>query len=273
MPRINAVSFHEDPSIESICRRVRQAGFDSLEVSRPPFYAKLTTAGLRKRFATWAADSRLNLYGFDCWVEVDPYTAAADTLNAFRAAVEFAHQLELGMIITHDPWNSVNQDRSASACMERCVELFARVVEICQTADLQLVFEPHPDTLSMQNAWAIEFIDRLRASAANGMVGLVYDCCHYGVGQPATYVGTIAELGDRIRHVHFSDGDAKTYALHLPLGEGVLKLSAIVDALKAIPFTGTLTNDMYNYPLLDDGAARNAGRIREIEAALGLTGP
>ena len=35
MARINAVSFHEYPSIESICRAVRAAGFDSIELSRP----------------------------------------------------------------------------------------------------------------------------------------------------------------------------------------------------------------------------------------------
>src|SRR5207249_4484176 len=73
MARINAVSFHEDPCIESICRRVRAAGFDSLEVSRPPFFTTLTTRASRQRFAGWAADLGLSLYGFDCWVEVEPY--------------------------------------------------------------------------------------------------------------------------------------------------------------------------------------------------------
>ena len=45
MARINAVSFHENRSIDEIFRIVRAAGFDSLEVSRPPFYDKLTTPG------------------------------------------------------------------------------------------------------------------------------------------------------------------------------------------------------------------------------------
>ena len=51
MARINAVSFHEDPYPESICRKVREAGFDSLELSRPPFYDKLPTTATRQAFA------------------------------------------------------------------------------------------------------------------------------------------------------------------------------------------------------------------------------
>jgi sugar phosphate isomerase/epimerase len=57
------------------------------------------------------------------------------------------------------------------------------------------------------------------------------------------------------------------------LGEGQLELDAIVAALKQIGFAGTLTNDLYNYPLLDRGARHNAERIREVEIELGLAAP
>ena len=90
----------------------------------------------------------------------------------------------------------------------------------------------------------------------------------YTIDHTDTYVASIAELGARIRHIHFSDGDAKTYALHLPIGEGQLDLVAIVRSLQKIKFAGTLTNDLFNYPLLEDGARRNAPRIRAVEAEL-----
>lgn len=273
MPRVNAVSFHEDPSAESICRRVLRSGFDSLELSRPPFFNHLTTEEQRRGFAAWTDEIGLSLYGFDCWVEVDPYEAAQETLSGFQSAIEFATQLDLGMIITHDPWTSVNQDRSPSACMEMCVEFFARVADLCRAADLRLVFEPHPDTLSMNDEWAIEFIDRLTIDAPRETIGLVYDCSHYGVGQPSAYIAAIAKLGERIQHVHFSDGDASTYALHLPLGEGVLELEAIVEALRKTQFSGTLTNDLYNCPSLDESAARSAKAFLEFEAALDRISP
>jgi len=271
MPRINAVSFQENPSIEAICRLVLDAGFDSLEVSRPPFYTKLTTVGTRKRFKEWAANLGLGLYGFDCWVDVEPYEKPNETLAGFRLAIEFVADLDLGMLISHDPWASVNAGRSPSECLRINVELFRRIADLCAAKGLHLVFEPHPDTLSMDNAWAIDFIDAVAQDQPAESIGILYDCCHYGVGQPEGYCQSIETLGRRIQHLHFSDGDKRTYALHLPLGDGELDLDRSVSTLKAIDYCGTLTNDLYNYPLLEDGARRNAARIREVEQRLGLT--
>jgi sugar phosphate isomerase/epimerase len=269
MARINAVSFREEHSIEAICRTVRAAGFDSIELSRPGFYEKLTTPLLRRRFADWARALGLSLLGFDCWVDVQPYDRADETIADFRRAIDWAADLNLGLLISHDPWAAVNAHRSASACLNASAALFCTVAELAVERGLRLVLEPHPDTRSMDNAWAIDLVDRVGEGLPTGSVGILYDCCHYGVGQPESYIDSIRQLGRRITHVHFSDGDRETYALHLPLGDGSLDLTAIVGALGEIDFAGTLTNDLYNYPLLADGAARNAPIIREVERMLG----
>jgi sugar phosphate isomerase/epimerase len=270
MPRINAVSFHETSSVEAICRAVRAAGFDSLEVSRPPFYTKLVTPGLRQRFAAWAGEIGLDLYGFDCWVDVDPYSRFDETLAEFRRAVAWAADLNLGLLISHDPWVSVNGHRRPDECLRECARLFRSVADLCAPHGLRLVLEPHPDTLSMDPAWASDLVDAVSEGRPAGSVGILYDCCHYGVGRPESYASAIEALGARILHLHYSDGDGQTYALHLPIGDGVLDLDAVVAALISAGFRGTLTNDLYNYPLLADGARRNAPVIRTVESRLGL---
>ena len=273
MARVNGVSFREDLSVESVCRRVVAAGFDSLEVSRPPFYEKLITPETRQRFVEWTTEIGLSLYGFDCWVDVDPYNDVEQTMADFDTAIDWAAELDLGMVISHDPWAKDNGDRSPSACLEANVALFQRVADLCAAKKLRLVFEPHPDTLSIENAWAIDFIDRLAAGRPAHAVGLLYDSCHYGVGQPDSYVDSIVALGSRIEHFHFSDGDRRTYALHLPLGDGELDLEAVVSALSDIGYAGTFTNDLYSYPMVDDGARRNAPKIRELEQRLHIGEP
>jgi myo-inositol catabolism protein IolH len=269
MARINAVSFHENPSIEDICRKIHAAGFDSLELSRPPFFNKLQTSATRALFAHWLGELGLSMYGFDAWVEVDPYTARKATLAGFQAAIEFAADLDLGMIITHDGWKHTVGSRRPEECLAVLIPFFQTLCDMADDEGLDVVLEPHPDTLTMDNRFAIDLID----GVGRKNIGLVYDCCHYGVGQPNAYVQAIERLGQRIRHVHFSDGDRTTYALHLPLGAGDLELGSIVAALRAVGFRGTLTNDLYNYPLLEDGARHNADRIRQVERDLQLVDP
>ena len=275
MPRVNGVSFHDDPSIESFCRTVRDTGFDSLELSRAPFYNKLTTRGTREWFSEWAASLGLSLHGFDCWVNVSPYKKFDATISSFEAAIEFTDHMNLGMIISHDPWGEDNGDRSPTECMTVNVDLFRRVADMCAAKGIRLIFEPHPDTLTMDNQWAIEFIDRVAEdhSPEPGRlcnVGFLYDCCHYGLGQPDTYVDSIATLGHRIGHFHVCDGDKETYALHLPLGDGKIDIDGTVRELKLIGYNGPITNDLFTYPLPEEGARRNVDRVREIERELGL---
>ncbi|MBX7169052.1 MAG: sugar phosphate isomerase/epimerase [Pirellulales bacterium] len=271
MACINAVSFRTYPGIEAICRAVRQAGYDALEVSRPHFYETLTTPETRAALARYCASLGLSLRGFDCWVEVEPFTAFAETVREFECACEFAAACKLGLIVSHDSWAHTNGERTAHAVWEANVRLFREVAERAAASGLVLVFEPHPDTLSMDDAWCTEFIDAIAEQSPGAQVGILYDTCHYGVGQPDTYLRAIERLGHRIRHVHFADGDRRTYALHLPVGDGCLDLAAATATLKQIGFRGTLTCDLYNYPLLEDGAARSLDSIRQVEQQLGLS--
>ena len=269
MPRINAVSFYEDPSMESICHKIRDAGFDSMEMSRSPFYDKLVTQQTRRTFRQYLTSMGMSMYGFDSWVPINPYEARAASLEGMAAAFEFANDLELDLVIAGEGPKALIGHRTPAQCMEILVPFFEEMVIMAADHSLTVVFEPHPDTLSMDDSFAKDLVDRVNQPN----FGIVYDCCHYGVGQPKTYLNAIENLGHRIRHVHFSDGDCETSSLHLPPGEGRLDLAAITATLKGIGFSGTLTCDMFNYPLLEDGARRMVEPIRQVEQELGLATP
>lgn len=273
MPRINSLSFANLPTIESLCHSVRRSGFDSLELARPLFQEQLSNEELRQHFLRWIARQGITLHGFDCCVDVQPLQRFEETVSEFAAAVDFANDLKLGSLLTHDALNKDRGNHDASDCLRIQVELFRRVAALASAHQLRLVIEPRPDSLSMDPAWCIEFIDGVAEGFTPGSVGILYDCAHFAIGHNETYVDVIHKLGKRILHVHLCDSDMQTPGLHLPLGDGNLQIDAIVEALRKVHFKGSITLDLQNYPLPEDGGARSVTRLKKIEGRMGLSSP
>jgi sugar phosphate isomerase/epimerase len=146
------------------------------------------------------------------------------------------------------------------------IELLREAVAFAKPLGMRILVEPHPFTVGMDDELLIALCDALDADH----FGVTYDFCHYGVGRTADYVDAIGALGHRIRHLHFSDSDLQTSELHFPVGEGRMNVPAILRKFKEIGYNGTMTLDLYGYPVPVQALRRSVPRMREACDFLGI---
>lgn len=248
----NSITF-QDYTAEDACQRLAAAGCNAVEMW-PPHLAGCKTPALLKQFRDFAAELGLELWGYNA-VGADyfqPFGAQANynrTLAGLKADVD--HALELGVDDVM-VWEGVRPSASNmpdADLLAVLVSLFSEAIDYARPKGVRFTAEPHPFTLGMNNDFMKQLCDQLDREC----FGVLFDFCHYGVGQPDSYVEAIYDLGPRIQHLHYSDTDGVTSELHYPPGKGLLDLAAMNQALKEIGFAGTSTLDMYGYPVPEQG--------------------
>lgn len=265
----NSITF-QDYTAEEACQRLAAAGCNAVEMW-PPHLAGCRTPALLKQFREFAAELGLALWGYNA-VGADyfqPFGSTANysrTLGGLKADVD--HALELGV---HDVmvWEGVrppDSDIPDADLLAVLVELFTEAIDYARPKGVRFTAEPHPFTLGMDNDFMKQLCDQLDRAH----FGVLFDFCHYGVGQPATYVDAIYDLGARIEHLHYSDTDGFTSELHYPPGKGALDLAGMNQALKEIGFAGTSTLDMYGYPVPEQGYLWGLPVYREALIEIGI---
>jgi sugar phosphate isomerase/epimerase len=268
-----SISFCDYP-LEDALVRIRACGFDAVEMWQPHL-AKCRTPALLAHFHRQARALGLELFGLNVigfdWFR--PFGSEADfsaTLRQLKADIDYAVALGVRDVMI---WEGVRPERGGrnvlqQQCLPRLVVLFGEALPYAAERGLNILCEPHPFTLAIEDWFAIELYDRLAAPN----FGYIYDCCHYGVGRPTDYAQAIRNLEHRIRHVHFADSDRTTSELHFPPGEGSLDLDAIVAAFAEVGYRGTISLDLYGWPLPERGAAIGIPYLRDVIGRLKLPG-
>jgi inosose dehydratase len=139
------------------------------------------------------------------------------------------------------------------------LDTIQRVAAIARRFDLRPVYHPHAGGY-------VEFLDeieRLVSDTAGTDIGLCLDTGHltYGRTDPVTALRTFA---DRVGHVHFKDirGDvlnrvdtealdfwsAIAAGIFCPIGEGIVDMGAVLDALDDIGYDGYATIEQDRVP-------------------------
>lgn len=267
----NSITFEAYP-VEEACQRLAAAGCNAVEMW-PPHLAGCPTPSLLKQFRDFAAELGLELWGYNA-VGADyfqPFGSQANydrTLAGLKADVD--HALELGVqdLMVWEGRRPPDSDMPDPDLLALLVELFTEAIDYARPRGLRFIAEPHPFTLGMDNDFMKQLCDQLDRAH----FGVLFDFCHYGVGQPQTYVQAIYELGSRIEHLHYSDTDGLTSELHFPPGKGALDLAAMNKALIDIGFVGTATLDMYGYPAPEQGYIWGLPIYREALIEIGIAG-
>ena len=268
----STISF-EDYPVEEALRLMRDAGCTRVEMWRGHL-KRCRTEALCREFAKFAKEGlglemgALNVVGEPYFKPFGTDQELQATLEGLKADMHLALSLGVRDVLI---WEGIRpKGLSDSECeqqlLPRLTGMFQSAVAFAKPHDARFLVEPHPFTVGMNDQFLIKLCDALDPNH----FGVLYDCCHYGVGQPHDYTGAIHRLGRRIRHIHYSDSDQVTSELHYAPGTGKMDLQAIQQAFKAIGFDGTLTLDLYGNPTPVYAANQCAPEVNRVCRFLGL---
>ena len=266
----NSITF-QDYTAEEACQRLAAAGCNAVEMW-PPHLAGCRSPSLLKQFREFAAELGFELWGYNA-VGADyfqPFGSTANynrTLAGLKADVDHALELGVADVMVWEGRRPPDSDIPDADLLATLVSLFTEAIDYARPKDVRFTAEPHPFTLGMDNDFMKQLCDQLDRAH----FGVLYDFCHYGVGQPASYVDAIYDLGARIEHLHYADTDGFTSELHYPPGKGALDLATMNQALKEIGFAGTSTLDMYGYPMPEQGYLWGLPLYRQALIEIGIT--
>jgi sugar phosphate isomerase/epimerase len=270
--RSSSITFRNN-QIEEVCMKTRDLGFNAIEVWRGHI-KDVNTIDLLEQFSSVLSKkfglqiSALNNGG----EYFEPFGTERDrtlTLQALREAVDVASHLHTRDILLFEgirpDGRSPSEDMGLLAPLS---ELFREAVDYASSRSIRLLVEPHPFTLGMN----LDFLKQLCDTLDSKYFGVLYDCSHFGVGKPDAYAEAIRTLGNRIKHIHYSDSDMKTSELHYPIGMGRLDLNSVLDAFLDIGYTGTVTLDLYKYPFPVEGSRMSLPGMKSAIDALAIEG-
>jgi sugar phosphate isomerase/epimerase len=263
----NPMCFRE-LALEDAIRNVLSIGFDLVEIWRQnalPF----KTPALRHQLRDFVAEMGSSICGLNScdaafFQALSGPETVAEALAGFKGDIDIAADLGGTYVCNFEgrraPGASDNEIKGP--IFDATVSLFKQSCEYGQDKGIDIIVEVHPFTLGTDLDWLCRLCDTIDKDN----FGVVYDPCHFGVGLPDTYLQAIGKLGERIKCVHFSDGDKKSSELHFPPGAGCLDLDTIVAELRRINYRGSWMVDFWLYPLPEFAARSGLAYARKLLA-------
>ena len=269
MLRSSSITFHTY-TLEQVCKVNLELGFEGLELWRDHLWA-VKTPELAQQFLEWVRKIGLSITAlnnvdsknFNPYLSEESYST---TLSTLKADADLASLLSIKDVLAFEGRDPRNGNGDRDLLLRTISKLYKEAIEYSSTKGIRFLIEPHPFTIGMDLEFLIKLCDSLDAK----YFGVLYDCSHFSVAKPSAYIEAIKILGKRIKHIHFSDSDLKTSELHYPPGAGKLDIQGILRAFKEIDYDGTVTLDLWGYPLPIEGSRLGMQKLKEAIHYLGI---
>ena len=262
----------EDYPLEQAITIMSSLGFTRVEMWKHHL-RRCRTPQLRESFTRFAEAAGVRMGGLNAVGEeyYRPFGTDQEwhhTLRGLHADVDYALSLGMRDVLV---WEGVRPRGDANGqCKEqllpRLIDLFREAIAYSSPKGVRFLVEPHPFTVGMSDDFLIALCDSLPTE----FFGVTFDFCHYGVGRPNDYLEAVRRLGQRIRHIHFSDSDQSSSELHFAPGDGTMDIEALLRVFREIGYSGSLTLDLYGNPTPMEAARRSLPRLRRACEFLGL---
>jgi sugar phosphate isomerase/epimerase len=224
--------------IEQTLEPIREAGFETIEISTAPQHLDLSSAAGLRALARRIGEAGLRVhslhapFGHEVNITSPDATQRRAALDRLTLAAEALRELGGSLYVIHPGGEDQRWVWEREARMALAVEGLLEVAEACRARSLQLVLEtPLPHLLggSLDDfAW---ILDRLPREG----VGVCVDTSHCSLG--GFLFEAVARFGDRLVHVQVSDNRGVTDD-HLPPGHGHIDWSRFRQALIGVGYRG-----------------------------------
>jgi len=269
MLRSSSITFHTY-TLEQVCKLNVELGFDALELWKEHLLG-VKTPELARQFSSFAKSIGLNICALN---NVDsknfrPFDSEehyALTLASLKSDVDLAESLSIKDVFAFEGRDPRSGNGDKSVLLKTLSRLYGEAIEYSSKKGIRFLIEPHPFTIGMN----LDFLLKLCDSQDPNYFGVLYDCSHFAVGKPTGYIDAIKTLGKRIKHIHFSDSDKRTSELHYPPGMAELDIDGIISAFKQISYDGTITLDLWGYPLPIEGSKIAMGKLKDAISTLSI---
>lgn len=245
----SSITFQDYP-LEACLDLMADLGFTRVEMWKHHL-SRCRTRDLRAAFSLYAKSLGIEMGGFNAVGEeyfrpFEDEREKQETLTGLYSDIDFAASLGSKQLLIWEGRRpeALSPEQCRNQLLSPLAELLQDALAYANQLGLQILVEPHPFTVGMDDQFLIALYDKIDRDN----FGITYDFCHYGVARPTDYIDAVRALAHRIRHLHFSDSDQQSSELHFAPGDGRMDLAGLLASFRDIGFNGTMTLDLYGNP-------------------------